>query len=152
MKMRASKIRTALRWSIALMGSVVALTMSLNAHHGTAVSYDQSKAFSVKATVTDFKYANPHPSIYFDVKDEKGNVVHWSGEIAPNAAQLQQEGWGKKRSEAALAAGTEVTITIAPSRAGTPVGLINKIVGPTGESILGLTPLGAPAAGAEIKQ
>ena len=150
--MRASKIRTALRWIIASMGSVVALTMSLNAHHGTAVSYDQSKAFSVKATVTDFRYANPHPSIYFDVKDEKGNVVHWSGEIAPNAAQLQQEGWGKKRSEAALAPGTEVTITLAPSRAGTNVGLINKIVGPTGESILGLTPLGAPAPGAETKQ
>ena len=130
----------------------VALSIPLAAHHGPAVSYDQVKAFSVKATVTDFKYANPHPSIYFDVKDEKGNVVHWSGEIAPNAAQLQQEGWGKKRSEAALAPGTEVTITLAPSRAGTPVGLINKIVGPTGESILGLTPLGAPAPGAETKQ
>ena len=130
----------------------VALSIPLAAHHGTAVSYDQVKAFSVKATVTDFKYANPHPSIYFDVKDEKGNVVHWSGEIAPNAAQLQQEGWGKKRSEAALTPGTEVTITLAPSRAGTPVGLINKIVGPTGESILGLTPLGAPAPGAETKQ
>jgi hypothetical protein len=65
---------------------------------------------------------------------------------------LQQEGWGKKRSEAALAPGTEVTITLPPSRAGTPVGLINKIVGPTGESILGLTPLGAPAPGAETKQ
>jgi len=130
----------------------VVLSIPLAAHHGTAVSYDQSKAFSVKATVTDFKYANPHPSIYFDVKDEKSNVVHWSGEIAPNAAQLQQEGWGKKRSEAALAPGTEVTITLAPSRAGTPVGLINKIVGPTGESILGLTPLGAPAPGAETKQ
>jgi hypothetical protein len=130
----------------------VVLGIPVAAHHGTAVSYDQSKSFSIKATVTDFKYANPHPSIYFDVKDEKGNVVHWSGEIAPNAAQLQQEGWGKKRSEAALAPGTEVTITIAPSRAGTPVGLINKIVGPTGESILGLTPLGAPAPGAETKQ
>ena len=130
----------------------VVLGIPVAAHHGTAVSYDQSKAFTVKATVTDFKYANPHPSIYFDVKDEKGNVVHWSGEIAPNAAQLQQEGWGKNRSEAALAPGTEVTITLAPSRAGTPVGLINKIVGPTGESILGLTPLGAPAPGAETKQ
>ena len=130
----------------------VVLGIPVAAHHGTAVSYDQSKSFSIKATVTDFKYANPHPSIYFDVKDEKGNVVHWSGEIAPNAAQLQQEGWGKKRSEAALAPGTEITITIAPSRAGTPVGLINKIVGPTGESILGLTPLGAPAPGAETKQ
>jgi len=140
-------------WNILSLASLaVALGMPLAAHHGSAVSYDQSKAFTLKATVTEFRYANPHPQLYFDVKDEKGNVVHWSGEIAPNAAQLQQEGWGKKRSEAALAPGTEVTITLAPSRAGTNVGLINKIVGPTGESILGLTPLGAPAPGAETKQ
>lgn len=129
--------------------ALVCACLPLAAHHGTGVSYDQSKTFMVKATVTEFRYANPHPQLYFDVKDEKGNVVHWSGEIAPNAAQLQQEGWGKKRSEAALAAGTEVTLTIAPSRAGTPVGLINKIVGANGENILSLTPLGAPPAAEE---
>ena len=86
------------------------------------------------------------------MKDDKGTLVHWSGEIAPNAAQLQQEGWGKKRSEAALASGTEVTITLAPSRAGTPVGLINKIVSAGGGSILNLTPLGAPAPAAAETQ
>jgi len=37
-----------------------------------------------------------------------------------------------------LAPGTEVTLTIAPSRAGTPVGLINKIVNAKGEDVLGL--------------
>lgn len=120
--------------------SVLALGAALvYAHHGTGVSYDQSKVFVAKGTVTEFRYANPHPQIYFDIKDDKGNVVHWSGEIAPNAAQLQQDGWGKKRSEAALMPGTEVTLTIAPSRAGTPVGVINKIVGPTGENILGMS-------------
>lgn len=116
-----------------------AMSVALLAHHGTGVSYDQSKAFTVKATVTEFRYANPHPQLYFDVKDEKGEVVHWSGEIAPNAAQLQQTGWGKKRSEAALAPGTEVTLTLAPSRAGTPVGVINKILNAKGEILLGLS-------------
>ena len=121
------------------------MSATLVAHHGTGVSYDQSKAFTVKATVTDFRYANPHPQIFFDVKNEKGEVVHWTGEIAPNPAQLQQDGWGRKRSEAALAPGTDVTITLAPSRLGTPVGLINKIENAAGESILGLTPLGGAA-------
>ena len=111
---------------------------ALWAHHGTGVSYDQSKSFVQKAVVTEFHYLNPHPSIYFDVKDEKGNVVHWSGEIGPNAAQLQQNGWGRKRSEAALPPGTEVELTIAPSRAGTPVGLINKIVNSKGENVMGM--------------
>ena len=113
------------------------------------MSYDQSKAYKVKAVVTEFRYANPHPQLFFDVKDYKGNVVHWSGEIAPNPGQLVQDGWGKKRSEAALTPGTEVTITLAPSRLGTPVGLIDQIEGPTGELILGLRsnaqPGGPPA-------
>jgi hypothetical protein len=58
---------------------------------------------------------------------------------------LVQDGWGRKRSEAALAAGTDVTVTLAPSRLGTPVGLINKIVNAQGESVLGLTALGGGA-------
>lgn len=131
----------------ALGAALLAWGIPLSAHHGTGVSYDNSKAYQVKATVTEFRYANPHPQLYFDVKDDKGIVTHWSGEIAPNAAQLQQDGWGRKRSEAALAPGTEVTLTIAPSRAGTPVGLINKIVSASGENILGMS--GAGLGGAE---
>ena len=118
----------------------------LLAHHGTGVSYDQSKAYTVKATVTEFRYANPHPQLYFDVKDDKGNVVHWSGEIAPNPAQLVQVGWGRKRSEAALTPGTVVTLTMAPSFAGTPVAVVNKIVNEQGEVIMGT--IGLPGAGA----
>jgi hypothetical protein len=132
---------------LALCSSLLMISTPVFGHHGTGVSYDQTKAFTVKATVTEFRYANPHPQLFFDVKDDKGEVVHWSGEIAPNPAQLVQDGWGRKRSEAALAAGTEVTITLAPSRLGTPVGLINKIVNAQGESILGLTPLGGGAGG-----
>jgi len=131
---------------LALAAALLMIGSAVFAHHGTGVSYDQTKAFTVKATVTEFRYANPHPQLFFDVKDDKGQVVHWSGEIAPNPAQLVQEGWGRKRSEAALAAGTEVEITLAPSRLGTPVGVINKIVSAQGESILGLTPLGNAAA------
>ena len=129
--------------------------VSLLAHHGTGVSYDSSKVYTVKGTVTEFRYANPHPQLFFDVKDDKGAVTHWSGEIAPNPAQLVQVGWGRKRSEAALPPGTEVTLTIAPSFAGTPVGLINKIVNAQGETILGTIGLGGappPAATAGDKK
>ena|ERR1700674_3820591 len=123
---------------ISLGAALLLVCAPLFGHHGSGVSYDQSKAYTVKATVTEFKYTNPHPQLYFDVKDDKGNVVHWSGEIAPNPAQLVQVGWGRKRSEAALAPGTEVTLTIAPSFAGTPVGLVNRIVNAQGENVLGM--------------
>ena len=55
--------------------------------------------------------------IYFDVTDEKGNVVHWGGE-ANSPAVLQRGGWSKT----SLKPGDEVTITLHPSLAGTPVG------------------------------
>ena len=99
------------------LAALAALGAPLWGHHGTGVSYDASKPVSFKAVVTEFRYANPHPQLYFDVKNAKGEVVHWSGEFYPNVAQLQQLGWGRKRSEAALPVGSEVLITLAPSRA-----------------------------------
>ena len=115
------------------------------AHHGSAVSYDLAQRVTTKGVVTDFKYINPHPAIFWDVTDDKGAVTHWTGEIAPNVAQLQQEGWGRKRSEAALAAGTMVTITVSPSRAGGPVGLVQRIENAAGDAVLGEIGLGAGA-------
>jgi hypothetical protein len=118
----------------------------LVAHHGTSVSYDISHPVTMKGVVTEFHYANPHPQLYFDVTDDKGNVVHWGGEFYPNPAQLIQGGWGKKRSEAALQPGTKITITVAPSRAGTPVGAIMKLVNDKDEVIMGVAG-GAPGQG-----
>ena len=137
----------AIVWSSAAL-----LAVSVFAHHGSAVSYDLTKRVTMKGVVTDFKYINPHPAIFWDVTDDKGNVVHWTGEIAPNVAQLQQEGWGRKRSEAALANGTTVTITVSPSRAGGPVGLVQRIENAAGEAVLGEIGLGAPPPAAEPKQ
>lgn len=131
---------------IAILFAVIALAAaSLFAHHGSAVSYDLSARVTTKGAITEFKYINPHPAIFWDVTDDKGNVVHWTGEIAPNIAQLQQAGWGKKRSEKALDPGTAVTVTVSPSRAGGPVGLVQRIESASGEALLGEIGLGAGA-------
>jgi hypothetical protein len=141
-------MRRELLSSFALVAGLLMVSILVFAHHGSGVSYDNSKAFTVKATVTEFRYANPHPQLYFDVKNDKGVVEHWSGELAPNPAQLVQAGWGRKRSEAALTPGTEISVTIAPARAGGTVGLIQKIVDSKGETILGAIALGpAPPEG-----
>jgi len=122
---------------------LLAPMVPLSAHHGTSL-YDMSKQVMLKGTITQFEWSNPHNLIYFDVTDDKGNVVHWSGEFYPNPSQLVQEGWGKRRSEAALAPGTQITITLAPSRAGAPVGAILKLLNDKGEALLGVTGPGAP--------
>lgn len=125
---------------------LLTIGLPLSAHHGTGVSYDASKPVTVQGVVTEFRYANPHPQLFFDVTDEKGNVVHWSGEFYPNPAQLVQVGWGRKRSEAALAPGTKITVTLAPARAGGPVGALLKLTNEKGEVIMGVAPGNAAAS------
>jgi hypothetical protein len=121
-----------------IVASAIATVLPVYAHHGTGVSYDASHPVTMKGVVTEFHYANPHPQLFFDVTDDKGNVVHWGGEFYPNPSQLVQGGWGKKRSEAALPVGMHITITVSPSRAGTPVGAILKLLNDQGDVIMGV--------------
>jgi Family of unknown function (DUF6152) len=133
------RVRAAV-WSVVVV--VVSLVTSglLDAHHGTLVSYDRDKAWTAKAVVTDFRYVNPHAQIYFDVKDDKDHAGHWSGELLPNPAQLIASGWTRKRSTEMLKAGTPITITVAPSRAGGMVVLVLRILNEKGEELLGAAP------------
>jgi len=117
-----------------LIGGLLLLSGSLFAHHGTFVSYDNQHPVTMKAVVTEFHFTNPHMQLYFDVTDDKGNVTHWSVEAADPAVWVQA-GWGKKRTEAALAPGTKITITVNPARNGKPVGAGAKIVLENGEVV-----------------
>ena len=87
------------------------------AHHGTNISYDSSKEITLTGTVTGFRWANPHVQLYFDVKDESGKSVAWAAELN-SPGVLSKEGWTRRYFKA----GDEITITVNPSKAGTPVG------------------------------
>ena len=63
----------------------------LSAHHGQA-GYSVKEPVTVKGTVTDFTFTNPHCIVSFDVKDGKGEVQKWQGELtSPN--HLLRAGW-----------------------------------------------------------
>jgi hypothetical protein len=98
------------------------------AHHGSHVSYDTQKSVVLKGTVTEFVWSNPHSQIYFDVKDDKGNAVNWGAETA-NPGNLAQSGWTRN----SLKPGDEITVTVWPSKAGTPRGFLLKIALPNGQ-------------------
>ena len=108
---------------LALIGATLAVCGSLSAHHGTAASYDMSKSVTVKGTVTEFRWANPHVQLYFDVKDDQGNVVHWGGEML-SPAVLSRRGFNRNT----LRPGDQVTVTLSPSKVGNPVGVVGQIV------------------------
>ena len=63
------------------LATLLVACVPASAHHGAA-AYDESKEVVLKnATVTKYTWANPHTIIEADVKDDKGNVVHWVGEV-----------------------------------------------------------------------
>ena len=95
----------------------------LLAHHGTNASYDLTKQVTMTATVTEFIWSNPHCQLFFDVKEDNGNVVHWAGETN-SPGVLARDGWNKR----ILKPGDQITITVSPSKAGTPAGVVRKIV------------------------
>lgn len=92
------------------------------AHHGAA-AYSNKMVELKNATVTKFVWANPHTILLFDVKDENGNVTHWAGEAgSPSAVGLL--GWTKS----SVQVGDVLTVYIFPSKSGSPVGRLNRIV------------------------
>ncbi len=92
------------------------------AHHG-AQGYDLTRRISLKGTVSDFVWANPHCQIYLDVKDDKGKVVSWAVELN-NPGNLIRLGWNYK----ALKEGDEVTLTFSPGKEDKPVGICADVL------------------------
>lgn len=120
---------------VSLAVGLVLLPVPLLAHHGTNFSYDRSAPVTVKGVVTGLSYRNPHPALFIDVMDEEGNATHWTIEIAPTPYTLAMRGWSKRRSFEALVPGRVVTVTMAPSKAGTPVGLLVSVVNEEGVAV-----------------
>jgi hypothetical protein len=119
--------------SFILLASLLMVCSPLFAHHGSNASYDIKKKITMTGTVTEFVWSNPHSQIYFDVKDDKGNVVNWGAE-GDSPFHLVKDGWTKD----VLKPGDQVTITVCPSKAGTPRGLLAKVVLADGRVLNGL--------------
>jgi uncharacterized protein DUF6152 len=112
------------RYSLVL-GLVAGLLMPaapLLAHHANAV-FDTTKTVTVKGTVVDWLWANPHCLLRFDVTDQSGEVAHWVGETQ---APINMIGNGWRRDS--FKAGDEVTVSLRPLRNGKPGGSIQDVV------------------------
>jgi hypothetical protein len=60
----------------AMAAGLLIVSVPLWAHHGAA-SFDTTKKLTVKGTVVEWFWANPHCFLRFDVKDENGQTVKW---------------------------------------------------------------------------
>lgn len=111
---------------IALLTTVTA--GPVRAHHGFA-SYTHD-VVTVTATVTAFKFINPHVQIYFDIANGAGEIEHWQGELtAPN--KLARAGWTKST----FRPGDVLTISGEVARNGGHSIRVREIISATGESL-----------------
>ena len=82
-------MKTLLVPAFVILTLVSALT-PLSAHHSWPVSYE--RMVTVKGTVVEFTWANPHPMIALEVKTNEGRTEKWQiGGPAIN--RMEANGW-----------------------------------------------------------
>lgn len=119
------------RLQVTLFVSALLLILSapVLAHHGTA-AFDTSQTVTVKATMVQFDFTNPHCELFFNVKNDKGEMEKWEGELtAPN--KLARAGWTKET----LKPGDAVTVSGYVSKTGAHTIWIRTLIGPDGKSL-----------------
>jgi hypothetical protein len=101
--------------AVIVFGAALAVANTASAHHSFA-AFDTTKEITLKGTVKEFKFENPHVSIIIAVADAKdGHTVDWFFEAA-SVRGLVLTGWRKST----LKSGDTVTLTGHPIRDGRP--------------------------------
>lgn len=94
----------------------------LFAHHGGA-AYDTEKRVTLKGTVVQWIWANPHCVLQLDVADDGGQAVRWGIE-SENPSALIKLGWTRQ----SMKPGDQISITVVPVKNGKPIGRIWEAV------------------------
>src|ERR1041385_3668997 len=97
-------------------------------HHGTA-SFDD-KTITLKGTVTEWVWSNPHCFLKFDVKDESGSVKNWAVETQ-NPTSMSPLGWERT----SFKAGDVVTVTLQAVKSGAPIGRVRTVTFADGRAL-----------------
>ena len=114
---------------LAVGTGLLALAPMACAHHGTA-NYDTSKTITVKGTVTEFQFVNPHVQIFWDAKGDSGTSEKWQGELtSPN--RLSRVGWSKS----IIKPGDAIVISGYPTKSGSHEIWIQKVVTGDGQEL-----------------
>jgi hypothetical protein len=112
---------------------ILLVSVPLAAHHGAA-ALDTGKEITLRGTVTEWIWSNPHCFLKFDAKDDTGNVRNWAVETQ-NPTSMTQRGW----SRSSFKVGDEVTVIVEPVKNGQPVGRILTAILANGQKLIAAT-------------
>lgn len=113
----------------AIAAFVVLAAPPLRAHHGNA-SFDTSKRVTMKGTVTEWIWANPHCFLKIDAMDDTGGVRNWALETQ-NPTGMTQRGWSRR----AFKIGDQVTVVLEAVKNGAAIGRIVSVMLPDGSTL-----------------
>jgi len=128
--------------SVATALLALGVATSAVAHHSFAVHFVADKIVTVKGTVTEFSFRNPHGLLMVDAKDADGAQQHWRIETnSPNI--LRRRGW----SEDSIKPGDQVTVEGYPARDGSTSMRVYRVTFADGHELIGQRPDPAVAPG-----
>jgi hypothetical protein len=110
---------------------VLLTTLSAHAHHGWAAFLSEpGSEITLKGTVREFHFVNPHSVVELEVKDEKGQIQIWEGELTSNT-NLAPRGW----SATSIEYKEEISISGYPAKNGSHAMRVTKIVLSSGKEL-----------------
>ena len=96
-------------------------TAVASAHHSTA-EFDYTKEVTIKGTVKEVQWTNPHSYIQLIADGEGGEKIQWSVEIGSPSLNVNM-GWRKN----SVKVGDVVTMNLSPARNGKPYGTLRVL-------------------------
>jgi hypothetical protein len=111
-------------------GTIAAFLVSTSAlaHHGAASLYDMSKETTVKATITEYVWTNPHVEV--GISPSGGPTTELLLELG-SPPNIRNRGWTSRT----LKHGDVVTVTFHPGLRGQKIGVVIKLVTPDGKEL-----------------
>lgn len=121
------RIQTVLPWILA-----TCVTAVVAAHHSTS-EFDYTQQVTIKGTVKEVQWTNPHSYIQLMVDGEGGKKIQWSVEIGSPSLNINM-GWKKS----SVKVGDVVTMNLAPARSGKPYGTLRVLTFANGQTLEGV--------------
>jgi len=118
------------RFTAVVAGAVAAVFVSSSAlaHHGAASIYDMSKETTIKATVTEYVWTNPH--VELGISTSGGTKTDLLLELG-SPPNIRNRGWTSRT----VKAGDVVTVTIHPGLRGAKIGIVVKMITADGKEL-----------------
>lgn len=120
-------MQTRLSAPLALVICILAFSAPIFPHHGASV-YDSKKLTTLKGTVTEYQFMNPHTEILFSVTGTDGKVEKWTAEAA-SMVTMMRLGWTKS----ILKTGDQITAVGNVAKNGSHTMRLRKVVFPDGK-------------------